>query len=91
MNRTAFSLPEHSEYRTSGGLAIARTVEQFTGEARVSGILADPARRSEPVIAVSVPVPGENGIEHVLTAYVRAWTVNRALRDQGITPGWRSS
>ena len=30
MNRTAFSLPEHSEYRTSGGLAISRAVEQFT-------------------------------------------------------------
>ena len=29
MNRTAFSLPEHSEYRTSGGLVISRVVEQF--------------------------------------------------------------
>ena len=34
MNRTAFSLPENSDYRTSGGLAISRTVEQFTGNAR---------------------------------------------------------
>jgi hypothetical protein len=59
------------------------------GEFRVSGILADPARQLEPVVAVSVPVAGENGVEHVLTAYVRAWAVNRALRDQGIAPGWR--
>ena len=34
MNRTAFSLPEHSDYRTSGGLAISRAVEQFTGNAK---------------------------------------------------------
>src|SRR4030095_2777559 len=34
MNRTAFSLPEHSEYRSSGGLAISRAVEQFTGNAK---------------------------------------------------------
>jgi PAS domain S-box-containing protein len=59
------------------------------GEFRVSGILADRTRRNEPVIAVSVPVPGEGGVEHVLTAYVSAWAVNRALRDQGITPRWR--
>src|SRR5881394_2548725 len=34
MNRTAFSLPDKSEYRTSSGLAITRVVEQFTGDAR---------------------------------------------------------
>src|SRR3954469_14949700 len=33
MNRTVFSLPEHSEYRTNGGLAVSRAVEQFTGHA----------------------------------------------------------
>src|SRR5258705_10349857 len=33
MNRTAFSLPAHSEYRTNGGLAVSRSVEQFTGGA----------------------------------------------------------
>ena len=34
MNRTAFSLPEQSDYRTNGGLAISRAVEQFTGNAK---------------------------------------------------------
>src|SRR6202045_2373198 len=33
MNRTVFSLPAHSEYRTRGGLEIARSVEQFAGGA----------------------------------------------------------
>jgi len=33
MNRTAFSFPPHSEYRTRGGLAVSRSVEQFTGGA----------------------------------------------------------
>ena len=33
MNRTAFSLPALSEYRTSGGLVVTRSVEQFTGGA----------------------------------------------------------
>src|SRR2546430_2539755 len=31
MNRTVFSLPAHSEYRTRGGLAVVRSVEQFSG------------------------------------------------------------
>ncbi|MEK0083283.1 ATP-binding protein [Benzoatithermus flavus] len=59
------------------------------GEPQVSGILVDPERRSEPVVAVSVPLLGSQGVERVLTAYVRAWTVNRALRDQGVIPGWQ--
>ena len=33
MNRTVFSLPEHSEYRTHGGLAVMRSAEQFSGGA----------------------------------------------------------
>jgi len=32
MNRTVFSLPAKSEYRTNGGLAVTRVVEQFTIE-----------------------------------------------------------
>lgn len=59
------------------------------GEPRVSGILADPARAEEPVFAVSVPLFGDGGVERVVTAYVRAWTINQALRDQGVSPGWR--
>src|SRR4030081_294433 len=34
MNRTAFSLPARSQYRTHGGLEVSRAVEQFTGGAR---------------------------------------------------------
>ncbi len=41
------------------------------------------------MVAVSVPVQGPFGVDHVLTAYVSAWAINRALRDQGMTPGWR--
>lgn len=41
------------------------------------------------MVAVSVPVQGPYGVEHVLTAYVSAWAINQALRDQGMTPGWR--
>jgi signal transduction histidine kinase/CheY-like chemotaxis protein len=59
------------------------------GEFRVSGILANPSSGHEPVVAVSVPVQGPFGVDHVLTAYVSAWAINRALRDQGMTPGWR--
>ena len=33
MNRTAFSLPARSEYRTRGGLSVIRSVEQFSGGA----------------------------------------------------------
>ena len=34
MNRTVFSLPDRSEYRTRGGLAVTRSVEQFSGGAK---------------------------------------------------------
>jgi len=33
MNRTVFSLPASSDYRTRGGLSVTRTVEQFSGGA----------------------------------------------------------
>jgi anthranilate synthase len=33
MNRTVFSLPERYDYRTRGGLAVTRLVEQFSGGA----------------------------------------------------------
>src|ERR1700744_1407458 len=61
MNRTAFSLPAHSEYRTRGGLAVSRAVEQFTGGAdRLAGLI-DPLdrRRGGGVVLPSAPtVPG---------------------------------
>ena len=34
MNRTVFSLPDKSEFRTASGLAITRLSEQFSGDAR---------------------------------------------------------
>src|SRR5216117_2570222 len=59
MNRTAFSLPEHSEYRTSGGLAVTRAVEQFTGNAKRLDDLIDllDIRRGV-VLSSGTTVPG---------------------------------
>src|SRR6202045_2707926 len=37
MNRTVFSLPARYEYRTHGGLAVTRSVEQFSGGANRLG------------------------------------------------------
>ncbi|MGF7208028.1 PAS domain S-box-containing protein [Skermanella aerolata] len=81
--------------RTRRGFQIPRSIDEQTdevfrfGDFRVSGILADRNSGQEPVVAVSVPVQGPYGVEHVLTAYVSAWAINQALRDQGMTPGWR--
>ncbi len=59
MNRTAFSLPEHSEYRTSGGLAVSRAVEQFTGNAKRLDDLIDLLdRRRGVVLSSGTTVPG---------------------------------
>src|SRR6478736_1292490 len=59
MNRTAFSLPEHSEYRTSGGLAISRAVEQFTGNARrLDDLIELRDRRRGVVLSSGTTVPG---------------------------------
>jgi anthranilate synthase len=59
MNRTVFSLPEHSEYRTSGGLAISRVVEQFTGNAKRLDDLIDLLdRRRGVVLSSGTTVPG---------------------------------
>ncbi len=59
-----------------------------SGEVSVSGIIIDPANRIEPVVAVSVPVFGNGEVRMVLTAYVRAWSLNRVLMDQIVGPGW---
>src|SRR6187200_1435140 len=59
MNRTAFSLPEHSEYRTASGLAISRVVEQFTGNAKRPDDLIDLLdRRRGVVLSSGTTVPG---------------------------------
>ena len=58
------------------------------GEPRVGGIIVDPGNDREPAVPVSIPVFDDRGVAHVLTAHVRAWEINRALRDQGLAPGW---
>src|SRR6201991_159515 len=59
MNRTAFSLPDHSEYRTKGGLEVSRSVEQFTGGANRLDELIDllDSRRGV-VLSSGTTVPG---------------------------------
>ena len=59
MNRTAFSLPDHSEYRSRGGLAVTRSVEQFTGDAKRLDDLIDLLdRRRGVVLSSGTTVPG---------------------------------
>ncbi len=59
MNRTAFALPAHSEYRTRGGLAVTRAVEQFTGNAKRLDDLIDLLdRRRGVVLSSGTTVPG---------------------------------
>src|SRR4051812_32968542 len=59
MNRTAFSLPDKSEYRSHGGLAISRLVEQFTGNAKRLDDLIDLLdRRRGVVLSSGTTVPG---------------------------------
>src|SRR5437667_9051898 len=59
MNRTAFSLPERSEYRTASGLAITRAVEQFSGGAnRLDDLIDLLDRRRGVVLSSGITVPG---------------------------------
>jgi anthranilate synthase len=59
MNRTVFSLPAKSDYRTSGGLAVTRTVEQFSGGAKRLDDLIDLLdRRRGVVLSSGTTVPG---------------------------------
>src|SRR3982074_120237 len=59
MNRTAFSLPARSEYRTHGGLAITRSVEQFSGGAnRLNDLIDLLDRRRRGVVSRGTTVPG---------------------------------
>src|SRR6266404_2924835 len=59
MNRTVFSLPAKSEYRTNGGLAIARSAEQFTGHAdRLDDLIDLLDRRRGVVLSSGTTVPG---------------------------------
>src|SRR6476660_2251295 len=59
MNRTVFSLPAHSDYRTRGGLAVTRTVEQFSGGAnRLDDLIDLLDRRRGVVLSSGTTVPG---------------------------------
>jgi anthranilate synthase len=59
MNRTVFSLPERSEYRTRGGLAVTRVSEQFTGGAnRLDELIEQLDRRRGVVLSSGTTVPG---------------------------------
>src|SRR5215468_6540713 len=59
MNRTVFSLPDKSEFRTASGLAIVRLSEQFTGDARRLDDLIDLLdRRCGVVLSSGTTVPG---------------------------------
>src|SRR5438309_3210845 len=59
MNRTAFSLPAYSQYRTHGGLVVTRSVEQFTGGAnRLDDLIDLLDRRRGVVLSSGTTVPG---------------------------------
>src|SRR6201988_3430475 len=59
MNRTVFSLPDKSEFRTASGLAIVRLSEQFSGDARRLDDLIDLLdRRRGVVLSSGTTVPG---------------------------------
>src|SRR3954454_16151423 len=59
MNRTAFSLPDRSEFRTASGLAITRLSEQFTGDARrLDGLITLLDRHRGVVLSSGTTVPG---------------------------------
>jgi anthranilate synthase len=59
MNRTVFSLPAHSDYVASGGLAVQRVVEHFSGGAnRLDALIDLLDRRRGVVLSSGTTVPG---------------------------------
>src|SRR6202035_513505 len=59
MNRTVFSLPDHSEYRTSGGLLVTRSVEDCSGGAsRLDALIELLDRRRGVVLSAGTTVTG---------------------------------
>src|SRR5260370_32095808 len=59
MNGTPFSLPARSEYRPRGGLAVPRSVEQFSGGAnRLDDLIDLLDRRRGVVLSSGTTVPG---------------------------------
>ena len=58
MNRTLFSLPAQSEYRTARGLDVARSVEHFTGGAALDRLIDQLDTRRGVVLSSGTTVPG---------------------------------
>src|ERR1700751_2078934 len=59
MNRTVFSLPARSEYRTRGGLSVIRSGEEFSGGAnRLDDLIDLLDRRRGVVLSSGTTVPG---------------------------------
>src|SRR5215468_9008183 len=59
MNRTVFSLPERSDYRTRGGLSVRRAVEHFAGGAnRLDALIELLDRRRGVALSSGTTVPG---------------------------------
>jgi anthranilate synthase len=58
MNRTVFSLPELSEYRTNGGLAVTRVVEQFSDSRLLDRLVRRLDHRRGVVLSSGTTVPG---------------------------------
>jgi anthranilate synthase len=58
MNRTVFSLPAHSDYRTAAGLQVSRSVEQFTGATRLDDLIELLDRHRGVVLSSGTTVPG---------------------------------
>jgi anthranilate synthase len=58
MNRTVFSLPAQSDYRTARGLGVARTVEHFTGGAALDRLIERLDSRRGVVLSSGTTVPG---------------------------------
>jgi anthranilate synthase len=58
MNRTVFSLPAQSEYRTARGLDVARSVEHFTGGAALDRLIEQLDTRRGVVLSSGTTVPG---------------------------------
>src|SRR5690348_1593906 len=59
MNRTVFSLPDKSEFRTASGLSITRMSEQFSGDAkRLDDLIELLDRRPGVVLSSGTTVPG---------------------------------
>ncbi|MET0967897.1 MAG: chorismate-binding protein, partial [Tardiphaga sp.] len=58
MNRTVFSLPADSAYKTRAGLAVTRHVEAFTGGTALDDLIVRLDRRRGVVLSSGTTVPG---------------------------------